>query len=432
MNPKNIARKILPKRGARFAEESYRKSRLWLVQARYGFPAKGARVVAVTGTNGKTTTCLLINEMLKSAGYRTAMLTTAVTELNGVAKANITHRTVPLTADLMRFFKQARQSKADFVVLEVTSQALHQHKTAGIPVEVAVMTNLSQDHLDYHHSMEEYAAAKARLFNGYMKPKVCVLNHDDEWYDYYAKQSAGRVVSYGRKSGSTLLMKSVHTTAAKTEIATTSNGRSAKLTTSLVGTFNAYNAAAAALAGLQLGLNTPEVRKGVAALKTVPGRMEQVDAGQKFKVIVDYAHTPDALQNALETLQGVAKKGRVLVVFGATGDRDKQKRPVMGAVAARYADRIFLTDDETYTEDPAAIRKAVMEGIRDAGGENKTTEIGDRRKAINAAFKEARAGDVVLLAGLGHQDYRAMAGGKQPWDERDVAKGLLQAQETRS
>jgi UDP-N-acetylmuramoyl-L-alanyl-D-glutamate--2,6-diaminopimelate ligase len=395
-----------------------------LVQARYGFPAKGARVIAVTGTNGKTTTCLIINEMLKKAGYRTAMLTTAVNEIDGAAKPNTTHRTVLLTADLMRLFRRTRGKGIDFYVLEVTSQSLHQHKLLGIPVEVAVMTNFTQDHLDYHRTMENYGAAKARLFNSYMKPKVCVLNRDDAWYDYFAKESVGKVVSYGKRAKSTLQMKHVSVTPSQTEVTGSYERQAIKLTTPLVGMFNAYNAAAAALAGLQLGLSPAKVKTGVAALAAVPGRMERVDAGQNFSVIVDYAHTPDALQNALQTLQEVTK-GKVIAVFGATGDRDKQKRPDMGAVAAKYADQIFLTDDETYTEDPAAIRAAVMQGIKAAGGTKKTTEISDRRQAIQAAFKAAKKGDTVLLAGLGHQNYRAMANQKQPWDEREVARDLL-------
>jgi UDP-N-acetylmuramoyl-L-alanyl-D-glutamate--2,6-diaminopimelate ligase len=166
------------------------------------------------------------------------------------------------------------------------------------------------------------------------------------------------------------------------------------------------------------------VGNGVAALGATPGRMEQIHEGQAYNVVVDYAHAPDALKNVLKTLQEVTK-GRVIVVFGATGDRDKLKRPIMGEIAAKNADVIYLTDDETYTEDPDAIRAAVMEGIKKGKGTAKTTEIGDRKEAIKAAFKEAKKGDVVLLAGLGHQDYRAMGGKKMPWDERQVARKLL-------
>jgi UDP-N-acetylmuramoyl-L-alanyl-D-glutamate--2,6-diaminopimelate ligase len=425
MNPKKLVRKVLPKKGIKLAEESYRKGRIYALQARHGFPAKGARVIAITGTNGKTTTCLIVNEMLKAAGYKTAMFTTAVWEMDGAAIPNTNHRTVPLTADLMRFFKQAKAKKVDFIVMETTSQALHQHKMVGIPVEVAAMTNLTQDHLDYHKTMENYAAAKARLFSDYMNPNYCVLNADDEWFEYFAKQSVGQVSTYGKAAGNDVSIQSMQATAGGGEAKVTFGGETTlTLKTHLVGAFNVINTVTAAAVGHALGIEPQVIAKGVNNLPAAPGRMEQIDAGQNFNVIVDYAHAPDALENVLKTLKNVTK-GKVLLVFGATGDRDKLKRPIMGDIAAKHADRIFLTDDETYTEDPATIRASVMEGIKKGKGTAKTTEIGDRKEAIKAAFKEAKKGDAVLLAGLGHQDYRAMAGKKITWDERQVARDLL-------
>lgn len=424
MDPKKLVRKILPTQAIKGVEELYRKGRIYALQATEGFPARGMQVIAVTGTNGKTTTCLYINEMLKSAGFKTAMFTTALSEIAGEAKANTIHRTVPLTGDLLKFLKSAKKKRVDYVVLEVTSQALDQHKLIGIPVEVAVMTNLTQDHLDYHKTMEAYAAAKARLFNSYMKPKKVVLNHDDEWFNYYAQQSVVKPVTYGADSKSQLRLKKIVSTAAGSTVAAEYEGQVLNLQTQLVGKFNAYNAAAAAATGLALGIAPAQIVVGVAALKAVPGRMEQVDAGQGFSVLVDYAHTPDALDNVLSTLQKVTK-GRVVIVFGATGDRDKAKRPIMGELVAKNADYIYLTDDETYTEDPASIRAAVMEGITKGRGAAKTTEIADRRKAIAVAFKQAQKGDVILLAGIGHQDYRAMGGKNIPWDERVVAREEL-------
>ena len=424
MNPKKLVRSVLPKRGIELAEETYRKSRIYALQAKEGFPAKGLRVIAVTGTNGKTTTCLYINEMLKSCGYTTALFTTAVTEMAGKTTANTIHRTVPLTADLLKFYKTAKQKRVDFVVLETTSQALDQHKLIGTPIEVAVMTNLTQDHLDYHGTMEAYAAAKARLFNSYMNPKKVVLNRDDEWFDYYNKQAVGLVTTYGISTKSDLRLSELQVTAHGSHAKAQFAGQSLQLQTSLVGQFNAYNAAAAAAVGLVLDIPAEKVATGVASLKAVPGRMESINAGQDFGVVVDYAHTPDALKNVLSTLQQVTK-GKVIAVFGATGDRDKAKRPIMGEVAAKYADHIFLTDDETYTENPDTIRAAVMKGIANVGATKKTTEVADRKQAIQAAFKMAKKGDVVLLAGLGHQDYRAMGGKNMPWDERQVAHELL-------
>lgn len=424
MNPKRIVRSLIPASQTRLVENAYRKTRLGLAHARYGFPARHLRIIAVTGTNGKTTTCSFINEMLKSSGFTTAMLTTAEIEMAGKRTANKLHRTVPLTGDLFKFLHDAVEKKVDFVIFEATSQALHQHKLWGLPIEVAVMTNLTQDHLDYHGSMEKYAEAKARLFNGYMKPKNCILNADDEWYDYFKKQCVGSVLSYGQASKAEARIKGIQLSSSGTDLEIAYKDEGLQVHTNLIGQFNAYNAAAAASVGFVIGLTNEQVEKGIASLKAVPGRMEAVDEGQEFGVIVDYAHTADALKNVLSTLKAVTR-GKVIAVFGATGNRDASKRPVMGKIAAENADFIVLTDDETYSEDGAVIRRAVFEGTEKAGAANRTKEVGDRTEAIKTAFDIAKKGDVVLLAGLGHQDYRAMKDGKMQWDDREVARQVL-------
>jgi UDP-N-acetylmuramoyl-L-alanyl-D-glutamate--2,6-diaminopimelate ligase len=418
MNPKKMVRKVLPRAGIKLAEESYRKGRVYAMQAANGFPARGLRVIAVTGTNGKTTTCCYINQMLKTAGFKTAMYTTALSEMDGRVEPNRTHRTVLHTASLLRFFGEAKRAKVDFVVLELTSQALHQHKTTGVPIEISVMTNLTQDHLDYHKTMSAYAAAKARLFNKYMKPKYVVLNRDDEWFEYFYKQSVGGRVSYGEHPDSTTHISEVRLAADGSDWKL----EQCQLRTHLPGRFNVQNASAAASVGMLLGLKPTQIEKGIAALPAVPGRMEQVKAGQPFTVVVDYAHTPDALENVLTAARQIAK-GKVIAVFGATGDRDAAKRPIMGEVVGRTADMVFLTDDETYTEDSEAIRAAVRPGLKKA--KSSFTEIADRKEAIKAAFKIAKKGDVVVLAGLGHQDTRNMGGKLIAWDERKMAKRLL-------
>ncbi len=424
MDPKKLVRKVLPVKGIRLAEEGYRKGRIYSLQARFGFPAKGLRVIAVTGTNGKTTTCCFINEMLKSAGHKTAMYTTAIIEVNGKAKPNKTHLTLPPTEQLLRFLRDAKRSKVDFVVLEAPSQALHQHKMLGIPIEFAVLTNLTQDHLDYHRTMDSYAAAKARLFNDYMKPSFCVLNADDAKYDYFMLQSSGQVVSYGQGPDSTERITLVKPDKKGMSWQLMNGEKPLDLRIQLTGLFNVYNASAAAAVGLLLGLKPPAIAKGLAGLKLVPGRMESIDAGQPFTVWVDYAVTPDALAKVLEAARQAAA-GKVSLVFGATGDRDRGKRPIMGEIAAKHADKIYLTDDETYKEDPEAIRRAVYAGIEIAKGQKKTQVIADRRQAIKTAFQEAKKGDLVILAGLGHQDSRNLGGKLVPWDERQIARKLL-------
>lgn len=422
MNPKKLVRKVLPKQAIRTAEETYRKGRIYALQLKSGMPARGMRVIAVTGTNGKTTTCCYINEVLKAGGYKTAMFTTAVIELAGQSRMNTSHRTVPLTGQLLAFFKQAKAAGVDFVVLEVTSQALHQHKVLGIPIEIAVMTNLTQDHLDYHKTMEQYAAAKARLFSAYLHPKFSVLNADDEWFDYFRKRSVGRVVAYGQAPQATVRVQHVQLTGQGSLWELAEHGAVLGLETKIPGAFNVQNATAAACVGKLLGLSPEQLQDGVRALQHVPGRMQSIEEGQPFTVLVDYAHTPDALQNVLQAARDIAK-GKVRVVFGATGDRDPLKRPTMGKVAAEYADMTYLTDDETYTENGDAIRAAVRAGLEDAKGP--FTEIADRRAAIAQSFQDAQPGDVVVLAGIGHQDYRNMGGKPLPWDERTIARELL-------
>jgi UDP-N-acetylmuramoyl-L-alanyl-D-glutamate--2,6-diaminopimelate ligase len=418
MNPKKLVRKVLPKQGIKAAEESYRKGRVYALQARHGFPSKGLHVIAVTGTNGKTTTANYINTMLTSAGKRTALFSTAVIELDGESRLNRTHRTVPLTSELVSFFKQAKAAKVDYVIMEVTSQALHQHKMLGMPVDIAVMTNLTQDHLDYHKTMENYAAAKARLFTGYLNPGQVILNRDDSWYQYFRDRSVGDVTTYGESADSDAQISTIRLQATKSTWTLAGN----KLLTTLPGKFNVFNASAAACVGNLVGLTEQQIEQGIAALHAVPGRMEVIEAGQDFGVLVDYAHTPDALHNVLTAAKEIGK-GRVLVVFGATGDRDKAKRPLMGSIVAARADLIYLTDDETYTEDPDTIRAEVRAGIEQAKGHY--IEVADRRQAIATAFAEAKAGDVVVLAGMGHQDTRNMGGQSIAWDERDIARELL-------
>lgn len=424
MNPKKFVRKVLPAGSVKAAEETYRKSRIRAMQTRYGYPARDLQVIAITGTNGKTTTCTLMNAMLKSAGYKTAMFTTASVEVAGEYEPNTRHTTVPKTADLLQFLQRAKNAEVDYVVLEVTSHALHQHKVLNIPIEVAVMTNISQDHLDYHGSMEEYVAMKARLFNNYLQPMYCVLNSDDAKYNYFAKQSVGLVTSYGVKRNAEVVLSAVETDVSGTQFTLKINGKKAQVNLNLIGDFNAYNAAAAAGAGAVLGLSAAQISKGLASLDKVPGRMQVVDTKTNYNVIVDYAVTSDALEKSLQTLRTLTNN-RILLVFGATGDRDTDKRPKMGKVAAAYADKIFLTDDETYTEDPAQIRKQVLAGIKEAKGVKKTKEIGDRKKAIAAALREAKKGDIVLCTGIGHQDARNMGGKLVTWDEVGVIKKAL-------
>ncbi len=423
MNPKKLVRKLVPANAVTKLENTYRKSRGVFWQALYGYPARNLKVIAVTGTNGKTTTASYINSVLRAGNLKTAVYTTAYYEVAGAQVPNHTHMTVTSQKSVQSFFAKAKRAKVDYVILEVTSHALDQGRIAGVNVEVAVMTNLTQDHLDYHGTMERYAEAKSKLFTDY-QAKHAVLNIDDQWFDFFMSRTVQPTITYGQRKDSSLHLKEYTLTPTGSTFKAQYKSHQLSMTTQLVGLFNIYNALASTSVGLALKLDPEAIKLGIASLANVPGRMEQINEGQDFDVVVDFAYTPDALQNVLSTLKEVTK-GKISIVFGATGDRDTTKRPAMGKVAGKLADRIYLTDDETYTEDPVTIRDAVYAGIKRANAQDKTQVVDDRLEAIKLAFKEAKKGDVVLLTGIGHENYRNMGGKKLPWDERQIARELL-------
>lgn len=416
-------RKLLPQPVVRLLEDGYRKSRVHMVSARYGYPARDLKVIAVTGTNGKTTVSNYINEIFKAAGFTTAMFSTAVIEIKGERKINDLNATVATTQQMQKFFRDARKGDVDYVVLEVTSHALDQHKLATVPIECAVMTNLTQDHLDYHRTMDTYAAAKAKLFAG--QPRFIVLNADDEWYGFFNEYEAGEhKISYGTSEQADCRISQVKLYKKGSEARVVfDHNTKLDLATSLPGKYNVYNMTAAACAAYLMYVKLDAIQDGIANLEGVPGRFEYVDIDKPYDVIVDYAHTPDALEKLLEAVKGVTKN-RVMLVFGACGDRDKGKRPIMGRIAAERADRIFLTDEESYNEDPQAIRDMLRQGIEEVSGGAKMEEIADRREAISKAMNVARKGDVVLITGMGHEQFRIVNGERLPWNDGEVVKEL--------
>lgn len=415
---------MLPKGTVKKLESTYRRKRVQLVSARYGNPAKGQKVIAVTGTNGKTTTLNYVNEILKEAGHTTAMFTTAVIEIAGERKINDLNATVASVDRMQRFFRDAKRAKVDYTLLEVTSHALDQHKLDGVPIRAAIMTNLTQDHLDYHGTMEIYAAAKAKMFMN--EPEFIILNRDDEWFDYYNEfPAAAQKITYGKHDEAEAKIEYTKLYRRGSEATLVIDHQTKlDLATALPGEFNIYNMVAAASTAYLLGVNVDDIIEGIANLEGVPGRFERVPTGRDFDVFVDYAHTPDALQKFLEAAKAITKN-RVILVFGATGDRDKGKRPIMGEIASRFADRILLTDEESYNEDPAAIRNQVMGGIESAGGSAKTTEIADRHEAIKKALGIATKGDVVVITGMGHEKFRIINGKRLPWNDADVVREIL-------
>lgn len=423
-------RKLLPSGLTGRLEEGYRKSRARIVSARYRHPSRSLRVIAITGTNGKTTTANFLNEILKEAGYKTAMFSTATIEMAGKSYRNDLNATVASTGHMQRFFRDAKRLKVDYVVMEFPSHAIHQHKLWGVPIEMAIMTNLTQDHLDYHKTMDAYAEVKSRIFAA--NPRYIVLNRDDGWFDYFDKFPAGeQKITYGTHDESEAKIEKVKLYRKGSEARVVIDHQTKlELATALPGEFNVYNMTAAVAAAYLLGVKLNDIVEGVANLEAVPGRFERVVEGLGYDVIVDYAHTPDGLEKLLTAARAITKN-RVILVFGATGDRDKSKRPIMGDIAAHLADRIILTDEESYNEDPQAIRDMVFEGIEKVkGGAMKTTEVADRREAIVKALGIATKGDTLLITGMGHEMYRIVAGKRIPWNDSEVVKDILDSKTT--
>lgn len=417
-------RSVLPSQAVHLLENVYRKTRIQLVSARYGWPARGLRVIAVTGTNGKTTTANYINEILKQAGYKTAMFTTAVIEVAGESKINNLNATVASVSRMQQFLNEARRYKVDFVILEVTSHSLHQHKLDGVPIEAAIMTNLTQDHLDYHKTMEKYAAAKGLLFA--RNPRYIVLNRDDDWFDYFDRYLAEeQKITYGKSEDADVRISDIRLYKKGSEATLAfDHQEKSQLATYLPGEYNVFNMAAAASICYVLGVSMSDIKNGIASLEGIPGRFERATKDETYEVIVDYAHTPDALEKLLEATRNITKK-RIILVFGACGDRDALKRPIMGKIAAKLADEIILTDEESYNEDPDKIRRDIYAGIEESKATNKTTEIADRREAIRHALNIAKKDDTILITGMGHEQFRIINGEKLPWNDTNIVREII-------
>lgn len=420
-----LLKKVLPSGLVKPFLPLYHLAQAVAANIKYRFPAKQLKVIAVTGTNGKTTTAHYITSILEAAGYKVGLSTTAQFKIGERQWDNELNMTVTDPFKLQAMMRQMKEADVDWVVLEVTSHALMQHRIWGIPIHTAVMTNLTQDHLDYHKTMDAYAAAKGKLFR--LAKYNSVLNHDDDWFDYFNQVAPQHKFSYGANAGTDVHLTKAALQADGSKLKFTYGQDGPELTAhlQLLGRFNVYNALAAATVAHALELDKDFVARGMEAVAAVPGRMEAVKA-KDFSVLVDYAHTPDALKNVFETLRPLTR-GKLIAVFGATGDRDKTKRPLMGEVAAKLCDVVIVTDDDPYTEDAEAIRNAVMIGTKFDGSKAKVHEVADRRKAIAKAFTIANRGDTVAILGLGHQHFRVVGDAKQAWDDRQVAAELLAA-----
>ena len=426
-NLTKTARKVLPKSALVGLEKSYRKSRAKIISARFGNPARDLRVIAVTGTNGKTTTVNFLNEILKEAGYRTAMFSTANIEIAGEQTVNDTNSTTATVARLQKFFRDAKKADVEFALIEATSHALDQYKFEGVPIEMAIMTNLTQDHLDYHKTMENYATAKAKLFE--MNPNLVVLNADDEWFDYFNNfATESQKITYGEGESADVKIEKFKLYKKGSEAnLRIDNNVELEIATNLPGEFNIYNMTAAAAGAYLLGISLKDIQEGIANLEGVSGRFEYATPGLPFDTIVDYAHTPDALEKLLKSAKEISKN-RTILVFGACGDRDREKRPIMGKIAQDLADRIIITDEENYTEDATQIREEIISGISKKNDKLPANiqEIPDRKEAIRKALQIAGKGDIVLITGLGHEVYRVIDGKKTSWNDTQIVREIAQ------
>ena len=394
----------------------------------YDQPAAKLKLVGITGTNGKTTTSFLVESVLSEGGLNPGVVGTINYRYAG--KMFPAPNTTPESLDLQRLLNDMVESGVKAAVMEVSSHALSQERVGGCVFDVAVFTNLTQDHLDYHITMERYFEAKARLFTDFIdEGKTAVINMDDPKGEDLSKRALGRVIGYGKASTGkgrgkeNIYPKDIRlgVDGIKGTLATPSCD--VKINSSLIGEFNLYNILAAVGAGVGLGLPVDVIERGITALKNVPGRLERVDTGQPFSILVDYAHTPDALERVLSTIRGLTDK-RIITLFGCGGDRDRGKRPIMGRIAAEYSDIVIVTSDNPRTEEPLKIIEDITSVV--SGQWSGIRVIPDRREAIMEAIKEAREGDVVLLAGKGHEDYQIIGREKIHFDYREEAiKALI-------
>lgn len=386
----------------------------------FGHPTEKLHLVGVTGTNGKTTTTYLVESILKAAGHPAALFGTI--EYRGPDFDFAAERTTPEAPDLEKLFKRVVDGGWNHAVMEVSSHAIEMKRVAGLRFEIAVFTNLSRDHLDFHGDMESYFRAKKKLFVGFngVMPRTMVLNIDDSRYEELRSIDPTRVISYGMQVAADICPLSHNFGWDGTAATYKTPAGEVRMRTSLMGKPNLYNISAAIGVAVSLGIPRDAIERGIQDLPNVPGRFEPVHAGQPFRVIVDYAHTDDALEKVLKSAREITD-GRVIAVFGCGGERDRTKRPAMGAVAAREADHAIVTSDNPRGEDPMAIIREIEEGMKGAT----YTVIEDRREAIRAAIREAQPGDTVVIAGKGHETYQVIGKTSHPFDDRVVARELL-------
>ncbi len=381
-------------------------------------PTRKMTVIGVTGTNGKTTTTHIMKSILEARGERVGLVGTIEYDL-GNAVLPATH-TTPESLELNQMFARMVEAGCTSVSMEVSSHALHQSRVYGFEFAAGVFTNLTQDHLDYHRTMEGYFEAKKILFDALDVSAVAITNGDDGWGPRLVSSTKAKVVSYGIDSPADVQATNVQLRIDGTHMNVKYKGETTEVQSPLVGRFNAYNALAAFTASAALGMENKAIKRGIELLKPVRGRFERLQSKKGWTAIIDYAHTPDALEKCLQTLHDVMPKerrGRIITVFGAGGDRDKTKRPLMGTVVGELSDVVIVTSDNPRTEDPEKVIDEILTGI---SKKSSVIREADRKKAIHEATRMGKPGDVILVAGKGHEEYQVVGNEKVHFSDREV------------
>ncbi|HVX57130.1 MAG TPA: UDP-N-acetylmuramoyl-L-alanyl-D-glutamate--2,6-diaminopimelate ligase [Candidatus Saccharimonadales bacterium] len=428
MNIRKIVKKFIPA-GLFLAIEPYgHLAEAVLFNTVNGFPARGFKVIGVTGTNGKTTTSFMIHRMLHEAGYKVGLMSTVAYGVGDDIRPQMHHMTNVSVPEMMRRLKWMKAQGAEWLVLETTSHALAQHRVWGVPYSVAVMTNVTHEHLAYHRTFERYVAAKTMLFKQANRNRrglrAGIINAEDPSAAKFAA-AIKHPLLYGVERGD-LRATDVSLKPDGVSYQTELDGKTYHIKCHMPGSFNVYNSLAAVGVGHVLGLTPKQVGQGIAALQGVEGRMTRVDEGQDFSVIVDYAHSPDSFEKLFKDIRPVAKR-RLIVLFGSLGGGDVGKRPLQGELAGKYADMVVLAEEDDRQENPQQILDQIAAGAEKAGKTRKKDLflIHDRTEAINFAMKKAKKDDIVLLLGKGHEKTIEHADGEHPWDEIGTARTAL-------
>jgi UDP-N-acetylmuramoyl-L-alanyl-D-glutamate--2,6-diaminopimelate ligase len=415
-----------------------REALAYLHAAWHGHPALALQVIGVTGTDGKTTTVRLIGSILRAAGYAVGSIDTVAATIGHEETPTGFHTTTPDAPEVQAYLANMVSQGMDYAIIEATSHGLAQHRVAACAFDVAVVTNITHEHLDYHGSYEAYREAKARLFRSLGStprkgnlPKVAVLNADDSSYNYLRAIPADLQLTYGLAADAQWTASQIEATPGGLRFLVHGPGDKIPIRSPLVGRYNVHNILAACAAAHSQAIPAEAMQRGVAEVQGVLGRMELIDQGQPFTAIVDFAHTPNALSNALQAVRDLARvqpvQRQVIVVFGCAGLRDRAKRPWMGRIAGELADKVVITAEDPRTESLDAIMEEIAEGCRAAGRQEESDfwRVGDRSEAIACALRMARPGDLVVVTGKGHERSMCFGTTEYPWSDQDAVRDAL-------